>query len=101
MRWQSAAEIGCFDVSAGLSFLHLYRSPVLDGRPRFAAMMQFPGYLFIAFRPDLFGPKDVFNRRVTQLIEDVKPTPLQRGIEEIRIPSEREFRSRERALREG
>ena len=60
-----------------------------------------PGYLFIAFQPDLFGPKDVFNRRVTQLIEDIKATPRQPGIEEIRIPSERAFRSRERALREG
>ena len=60
-----------------------------------------PGYLFIAFRPDLFGPKDVFDRRVTQLIEDIKATPRQPGIEEIRIPSERAFRSRERALREG
>jgi LDH2 family malate/lactate/ureidoglycolate dehydrogenase len=57
--------------------------------------------LFIAFQPDLFGPKDVFNRRVTQLIEDIKATPRQPGIEEIRIPSERAFRSRERALREG
>src|SRR5712671_1380494 len=60
-----------------------------------------PGYLFIAFQPDLFGPKAVFNRRVTQLIEDIKATPRQPGIEEIRIPSERAFRSRERALREG
>lgn len=60
-----------------------------------------PGYLFIAFRPDLFGPEDVFNRRVTELIERIKATPRQVGVEEIRIPSERAFRSRERALREG
>ena len=60
-----------------------------------------PGYLFIAFRPDLFGPTDVFNRRVTQLIEEIKATPRQPGVEEIRIPSERAFRSRERARREG
>ena len=60
-----------------------------------------PGYLFIAFRPDLFGPADVFNRRVTQLIEEIKATPRQPGVEEIRIPSERAFRSRERARREG
>jgi LDH2 family malate/lactate/ureidoglycolate dehydrogenase len=60
-----------------------------------------PGYLFIAFRPDLLGPRDVFNQRVTQLIEDIKATPRQPGIEEIRIPSERAFRSREIALREG
>ena len=39
--------------------------------------------------------------RRPQLIEDIKATPRQPGIEEIRIPSERAFRSRERALREG
>lgn len=59
------------------------------------------GYLFIAFRPELIGPADVFNVRVTQLIERIKGTPRQAGVEEIRIPSERAFRSRERLLREG
>ena len=60
-----------------------------------------PGYLFIAFRPNLFGAEDVFKARVTQLIEDIKATPRRAGIDEIRIPSERAFRSRERLLREG
>ncbi|HEY2529190.1 MAG TPA: Ldh family oxidoreductase [Xanthobacteraceae bacterium] len=59
------------------------------------------GYLFIAFRPDLIGPADVFNRQVTQLIDRVKATPRQAGLDEVRIPSERAFRSRERALRAG
>src|SRR5258707_9752553 len=59
------------------------------------------GYLFIAFRPHLVGTADVFNRWVTQLIEHIKATLRQPGIDEIRIPSERAFRSRERALREG
>jgi LDH2 family malate/lactate/ureidoglycolate dehydrogenase len=59
------------------------------------------GYLFVAFSPDLFGTADVFNRRVTQLIERIKASPRQVGIDEVRIPSERAFRSRERALREG
>jgi LDH2 family malate/lactate/ureidoglycolate dehydrogenase len=59
------------------------------------------GYLFIAFRPDLIGPADVFNRQVSELIERVKATPRQAGVEEIRIPSERAFRSRERLLRDG
>jgi LDH2 family malate/lactate/ureidoglycolate dehydrogenase len=49
----------------------------------------------------LLGPKDVFERRVTQLIEDIKATPRQMGVEEIRIPSERAFRTRERLLVEG
>jgi LDH2 family malate/lactate/ureidoglycolate dehydrogenase len=59
------------------------------------------GYLFIAFRPDLLGSAEVFNRRVNELIERIKATPRQGGIDEIRIPSERAFASRERALREG
>jgi len=59
------------------------------------------GYLFIAFRPDLVGPADVFEHRVTELIERVKATPRQAGVDEIRIPSERAFRERERARRDG
>ncbi len=57
-----------------------------------------PGYLFIAFRPDLFGPEDLFKDQVTQLIKDIKVTPRQAGVEEICIPSERAFRTRERLL---
>ena len=59
------------------------------------------GYLFVAFRPELLGPADVFERQVTALIERIKATPRQPGVDEIRIPSERAFRSRERLLREG
>ena len=59
------------------------------------------GYLFIAFRPDLLGPPDVAEQRVTELIERVKATPRQPGVDDIRIPSERAFRTRERLLREG
>ena len=59
------------------------------------------GYLLIAFRPELIGPADVFERQVTQLIDRVKATPRQPGLEEIRIPSERAFRSRRRLQREG
>jgi LDH2 family malate/lactate/ureidoglycolate dehydrogenase len=59
------------------------------------------GYLFVAFRPDLLGPADTFERQVTQLIERTKATPRQPGVDDIRIPSERAFLSRERALREG
>jgi LDH2 family malate/lactate/ureidoglycolate dehydrogenase len=59
------------------------------------------GYLFIAFRPDLTGPADVFKRQVTELIDRVKATPPRAGIDEVRIPSQRAFRSRERALRAG
>jgi len=57
--------------------------------------------LFIAFKPDLLGPADAFEREVTALIDRVKAVPKQPGVEEIRIPSERAFRTRERLLREG
>src|ERR1700743_3337756 len=59
------------------------------------------GYLFIAFRPDLIGPADVFEHRITELIDRVKATPRQAGVDEIRIPSKRAVRARERALRDG
>jgi hypothetical protein len=32
------------------------------------------GYLFVAFRPDLFRPADTFERQVTQLIKRIKAT---------------------------
>ena len=59
------------------------------------------GYLFIAFRPELLGSTEVFEGEVTRLIERIKATPRRLGINEIRIPSERAFRCRERALRDG
>jgi LDH2 family malate/lactate/ureidoglycolate dehydrogenase len=59
------------------------------------------GYLFVAFRPDLLGPADAFERQVTKLIERIKATPRRPGVDDIRVPSERAFRCRERALHEG
>jgi LDH2 family malate/lactate/ureidoglycolate dehydrogenase len=59
------------------------------------------GFLFIAFKPDLLMPLEEFKRETTALIDRVKATPRQPGVEEIRIPSERAFRHRARALREG
>ena len=38
---------------------------------------------------------------LSRLIERIKATPRQPGVDDIRIPSEQAFRSRERALREG
>jgi len=59
------------------------------------------GYLFLVLKPDLLRPLDAFKREMTELIERVKATPRQPGIEEIRIPSEQAFRNRARLLREG
>jgi LDH2 family malate/lactate/ureidoglycolate dehydrogenase len=59
------------------------------------------GYLFIVFKPDLLVEPDAFGQQVSELIERVKATPRQPAAGEIRIPGERAFRNRERALREG
>lgn len=59
------------------------------------------GYLFIALKPDLLRPLDAFRRELTELIDRVKAVPRQPGIDEIRIPSEHAFRTRERLSREG
>ena len=59
------------------------------------------GYLFVVFKPDLLVPLDEFKREVSALVDRIKNIPRQPGIEEIRIPGERAFRSRERLLRDG
>lgn len=59
------------------------------------------GFLFIVFKPDLLTPLEEFKREMTALIDRVKATPRGAGLDEIRIPSERAFRQRERALVEG
>ena len=59
------------------------------------------GYLFIAFKPDLFLPADVYRQEVSRRIEMIKATPRQMGIAEIRIPGERGYTTRARLLREG
>ena len=59
------------------------------------------GYLFVVIRPDLLVPLDDFKRQVSDLVDRVKETPRQPGVDEIRIPGERGFRSRERLLRDG
>jgi len=59
------------------------------------------GFLFITFAPDLLLPADQFAEQAAQLIEAVKSTPRKAGVDEIRIPSERAFRERDRRRREG
>ena len=59
------------------------------------------GYLFVAFRPDLLGPADVIRAPRDAAHRAHQGDAAAPGVDEIRIPSERAFRSRERALREG
>ena len=59
------------------------------------------GYVFIAFKPDLFVPLDDYRREVSLRIDTIKATPRQAGITEIRIPGERGYATRARLMREG
>jgi L-2-hydroxycarboxylate dehydrogenase (NAD+) len=59
------------------------------------------GYLFIAFKPDLFTPLEEYRRTLAAEIAAIKATPRQEGVAEIRIPGERAYRERARLTREG
>lgn len=59
------------------------------------------GYLFVAFKPDLFLAPEEYRREVTRRIDTIKATPRQAGVTEIRIPGEHGYRTRERLSREG
>src|SRR5262245_6114971 len=59
------------------------------------------GYVFIAFRPDLFVPLEDYRRALAAEIAAIKATPRQDGVDEIRIPGERAYRERARLAREG
>jgi LDH2 family malate/lactate/ureidoglycolate dehydrogenase len=59
------------------------------------------GYLFVVMKPELLIDPNDFKQQISALIDRIKATSRQPGVDEIRIPGERAFRSRERALRNG
>jgi LDH2 family malate/lactate/ureidoglycolate dehydrogenase len=59
------------------------------------------GFLFIAIDPAIMLPDGDFETQFSELIARIKATPRQSGVDEIRIPSERAFRERERRRVEG
>jgi len=59
------------------------------------------GYVFVVFKPELLADLGDFKEQLGALIDRIKATPRQPGINEIRIPGERGFRSREKGLRDG
>jgi LDH2 family malate/lactate/ureidoglycolate dehydrogenase len=59
------------------------------------------GFLFWVMDPDIMLPGGDFSRRMSELVSRLKSTPRQEGVDEIRIPSERAFRERERRRKEG
>jgi LDH2 family malate/lactate/ureidoglycolate dehydrogenase len=59
------------------------------------------GFFFWALDPNLMLPGGDFAKQMAELVARIKATPRLPGVAEIRIPSERAFRERERRRREG
>lgn len=63
--------------------------------------VQEAAFLFMVFDPGLLIPAEQFKQYLADLLECVRSTPRQPGVDEIRIPSERAFRDRARRRVEG
>jgi LDH2 family malate/lactate/ureidoglycolate dehydrogenase len=59
------------------------------------------GFLFWVMDPQLMLPGGEFKAQMAELVQKIKATPKRSGVEEIRIPSERAYRERERRRGEG
>ena len=55
----------------------------------------------MVFDPELLMPLPLFKQHLATLLDEIKATPLQLGVSEIRIPSERAFAERERRCNNG
>ena len=59
------------------------------------------GFLFWVLDPEMMLPGGGFSKQMAELVQKIKATPRQPGVDEIRIPSERASRERERRRQEG
>ncbi|MCC6178598.1 MAG: Ldh family oxidoreductase [Chloroflexi bacterium] len=57
--------------------------------------------LYLAYRPDLFVEREVFDNRVERLVADVKASRRAPGVSEIRLPGEASERRRAEAVARG
>jgi LDH2 family malate/lactate/ureidoglycolate dehydrogenase len=59
------------------------------------------GFLFLVVDPGAMSPGNPFAARMAELVKAIQATPRQVGVGEIRVPSQRAFRERERRRAEG
>jgi LDH2 family malate/lactate/ureidoglycolate dehydrogenase len=59
------------------------------------------GFLFLVVDPGAMLPGDPFAEQMSVLVKAIQATPRRPGVAEIRIPSQRAFRERERRRAEG
>jgi len=84
----------------GLSFT-VQALGLLAGAALARGQVQDYGFLFWALDPNLMLPGGEFKSQMSELVKKIKATPRQPGVDEIRVPSERAQRERERRRKEG
>jgi LDH2 family malate/lactate/ureidoglycolate dehydrogenase len=84
----------------GLSFA-IQALGLLAGAARTHGQVRDYGFLFWALDPNAMLPGGEFKSQMSEYVRQLKATPRQPGVDEIRIPSERAMRERERRRKEG
>lgn len=84
----------------GLSFA-IQALGILAGARLARGQVRDYGFLFWVVDPDAMLPGGEFKRQMAEYVRQLKAAPRQPGVDEIRIPSERAMRERERRRREG
>ena len=84
----------------GLSFA-IQALGILAGAALAKGQVRDYGFLFWAVDPNVMLPGGEFESQMSEYVRQLKATPRQPGVEEIRIPSERAYRERERRRKEG
>jgi LDH2 family malate/lactate/ureidoglycolate dehydrogenase len=84
----------------GLSFT-VQALGLLAGAALARGQVQDYGFLFWVLDPDLMLPGGDFKKQMSELVRKIKATPRQPGVDEIRVPSERAQRERDRRRKEG
>jgi LDH2 family malate/lactate/ureidoglycolate dehydrogenase len=84
----------------GLSFA-VQALGLLAGAAFARGQVQDYGFLFWVVDPKMMLPGGEFEEQMAELVTRIKDTPRQPGVDEIRVPSERSYRERERRRSEG
>lgn len=85
-----------YALSFAIQALGLLAGALIPNEPKRAY-----GFLFWAIDPRMMLPGGEFKAHMSALVRKIKETPRQPGVDEIRIPSERANRERERRRTEG
>ena len=84
----------------GLSFA-IQALGLLAGSALATGKVQDYGFLFWVIDPKLMLPGGEFPTQMAELVAKIQATPKRPGVDEIRIPSQRAYRERDRRRREG